>query len=134
MIVAVSLSVLANTGFYSVLLLQTMGSTNVVALVNLCRLKVSPFGLSSSNVSFPKFEALWKSNLRPDSRKSGSTLASHHTSIGNPVIFCCISPLIVGRSAVEHPMNLVAIVAVSGGDLLMYRSTWWRRITQEINA
>ena len=67
--------------------------------------------------------------LCPDSREPGSTLASYRMSSVNPVIFCCISPLTVGRSAVEHPMNVEAIVAVFGGGFLTCRSTWWRRIT-----
>ena len=72
--------------------------------------------------------------LRPDSRESQSTLASYCTSTVDLVMFCCIIPLIAVRSAVEHPMNIVAIFAVFGGGLLIYRSTWWRRITQAINS
>lgn len=63
--------------------------------------------------------------LRPDSRESGITLASYRMSTVNPVILHCISPLIVGRSAVEHPMNIVAIVADFRGGLLIHRSTQW---------
>ena len=52
--------------------------------------------------------------LRLESRESESTLGSYRTSTVNPVIFHCISPLIVGRSAVEHSMNIVAIVLFLG--------------------
>lgn len=77
---------------------------------------------------------VFEPRFRPDSRESGSTLASYHTSNVTLIIFCCISLLIVGRSSVEHLVNIVAIVADIGGALLDYSSSWWRRITQENDA
>ena len=53
--------------------------------------------------------------FRLDARDSRSTLASYPTSTVNFLTFRCISPVIVGRSAAEYPLNIVAIVAIVGG-------------------
>jgi len=69
---------------------------------------MASIGMTQYITYFTTVIGVFELRLRPDSRESGSTLASYHTSNVTLVIFCSISLLIVGWSAVEHPMNIVA--------------------------
>ena len=73
-------------------------------------------------------------SIRPPFRAPGSTLAFNRTVTVNVIKSCCISPLIVGRSAAEHLMGSAMIEPVFGGGLLIHRSSWRWRITQQIDA
>jgi len=61
---------------------------------------VASIGMAEYITYFITVIGVFVLRLHSDSRPSGNTLAFYHTSTVNPVIFCCISPLIVGQSAV----------------------------------
>ena len=63
-----------------------------------------------------------------------TALAHYSTSIFNPLIFCSVSILVVARSAIAHPMQIVAIFAFFGCGYLIYRSHWWWRFVRKADV
>lgn len=54
----------------------------------------------------------------------------YHTSIFNPLIFCCVTALVVIRSAVAHVLQALIIIALFGVFSLVYQSRWWQKLVR----
>lgn len=57
----------------------------------------------------------------------------YHTSLINPISFCAASAMIVLRSAIAHPMQVMVIVLFLGCGTTIYRLTWWQRLVGKVD-
>jgi len=58
----------------------------------------------------------------------------YRTPIFNPLIFCCVSALIVIRSAIAHVLQALIIILFFGIGSLIYRSKWWQKLVRTTAA
>jgi hypothetical protein len=54
----------------------------------------------------------------------------YRTSIFNPLIFCCVSALLVIRSAIAHMLQALIIILLFGTISLVYQSRWWQKLVR----